>query len=142
VFVECGGGNAGYNSDLGYDDEMARYNTNLSSASGIDLVNGHGSFILLDAVLCHFLVEKLSYLNGLYTAKLVRHSMACRMRAVSCRPGVLQARLGSRSHRALYSHEIDVKVGKVSIRKNTRDDRCCLGWARDVRNGLLESRDG
>jgi hypothetical protein len=117
VFIECGGGNAGYNPDLGYDDAMTRYNRSLSSASGIDLLNAHSSFILLDAVLCHYFVEKLSYLNGLYTAKLARHSKACRMRAVSCRSGVLQARLVSRSHRALYSHEIDVKVGKVSMRK-------------------------
>jgi hypothetical protein len=77
VFVGSGDGNAGYNPDLGYDDAMARYNRSLSSASGIDLVNGYGSFIALNAVLCHYFVEKLSYLDGVYTAKLARHSMAC-----------------------------------------------------------------
>jgi hypothetical protein len=78
VFIGSGGGNAGYNPDLDYDDAMARrYNRSLSSASGIDLVNGYGSFIALNAVLCHYFVEKLSYLDGLYTAKVARHSMAC-----------------------------------------------------------------
>jgi hypothetical protein len=56
----------------GYDVAIS----GLSSASGIDLVSGYGPFILLNAVLCHYFVVKLSWFD-IYTAKIARHTMSC-----------------------------------------------------------------
>lgn len=73
MFVESGDADAGDNND---DLWLRRRNFSLSSASGIDLVGGHGPFILLNAVLCHDFVVKLSWFD-IYTVKLARHTMVC-----------------------------------------------------------------
>jgi hypothetical protein len=69
VFVKSGDAIAGYHDVLW----LRRRNFSLSSTSGIDLVNGCGPFILLNAVLCHYFVVKLSWFD-VYTAKHARHT--------------------------------------------------------------------
>ena len=68
VFVKSGDAIAGYHDVLW----LRRRSFSLSSASGIDLVGGHGPFILLNAVLCH----DFSWFD-IYTVKLARHTMVC-----------------------------------------------------------------